>query len=265
MEPRPVKLAIFDLDDTLSDHRHSSVCGIKALQEHYPSLAARPLEGLTSLHLNLLNRWHGAILSGAETPESARPKRYREFFAASGMEPDDAELHRAIVWYQQGYSANRRAVPGAPEVLRELKRRGLVTAVLTNHHSAAEQRGKLEECGIAHLVDRLFVSVEVGHVKPDRLAFEKVLDALSCEPQRAVMVGDSLGTDIEGALAAGLRAVWLNRFHECVPDGLNAVVIDSFEPVENAVQVILAAGRAAAPADKQLGCSRSCCCPLEKR
>jgi phosphoserine phosphatase len=55
------------------------------------------------------------------------------------------------------------------------------------------------------------ISGDLGTGKPGREIFAHTLEVLGVTPDRAVMVGDSLERDVEGALAAGLRAVWLNR------------------------------------------------------
>jgi putative hydrolase of the HAD superfamily len=60
------------------------------------------------------------------------------------------------------------------------------------------------------------VSADVGVGKPDAAVFEHALSQLGVDGDDAVMVGDSLAKDVDGAIAAELRAVWLNR------DGLTA-------------------------------------------
>jgi len=238
----PIRLAIFDLDDTLSDHIHSCISGIMVLRERFPVLASRPLDELLSRHLSLINEWHLRILSGAETAESARPKQYREFFEAGGLTTVDTDdFDSAIACYDRGYTSGRRAVPGVADVLGGLRRRGIPVVVLTNHHSVPKQQSKLAECGLTHLIDRVFVSADIGHTKPDKAAFAAVLSSCASDAQSTVMVGDSLTTDIEGALAAGLHAVWLNRLRAPVPGGLRAQVIESFEPPERSIAAISSA------------------------
>jgi putative hydrolase of the HAD superfamily len=242
----PIRLAIFDLDDTLSDHLHSCTCGIEALREQFPVLTSWPLHELVAQHFALLDEWHRKILSGAETAESARRKRNRAFLEAGGLATADAAVFDvAVTCYERGYTNGRRAVPGAADVLRGLHLRGISIVVLSNHHCVPEQQGKLVECGLTHMVDRLFVSADIGHTKPDKAAFAAVLSRCACDAQCAVMVGDSLTTDIEGALSAGLHAVWLNRLRAPVPGGLRAQVLDSFEPPERSIATILGADRSA--------------------
>ncbi|MBD3243012.1 MAG: HAD-IA family hydrolase [Chitinivibrionales bacterium] len=239
----PIKAVVFDLDDTLSDHRYSSMQGVRALQQRYAPLAQYPLEQLAARHFALLNEWHLRILQGSETVETARPKRYRAFLQDFGVRVTDSDIPRAIEHYHAAYLAHRRAVPGVVAVIDELRRRQVPLAVLTNHHSLTEQRGKLDECGLSVLSEQLFVSADIGFTKPEPGAFVTVLDDLGCRPADAVMVGDSLHSDIEGALAAGMHAVWLNRDRTPRPEGLVAHVLETFEPWRRSVEVIVHADR----------------------
>lgn len=51
----------------------------------------------------------------------------------------------------------------------------------------------------------------LGVAKPDATVFQHALSQLGVDSDRAVMVGDSISKDVDGALAAGLGAVWVNR------------------------------------------------------
>ena len=83
-------------------------------------------------------------------------------------------------------------------------------ALVTNGASCW-QREKLAASGLADRFDVVVVSGELGTAKPDPVVYAHALSALGAEPGDAVMVGDSLRNDVDGPLAAGLRAVWLNR------------------------------------------------------
>jgi putative hydrolase of the HAD superfamily len=60
-------------------------------------------------------------------------------------------------------------------------------------------------------VDAGISSFHHGHTKPHASIFRAVLDLLGVEPAEAVMVGDTIADDIEGALAVGMRAILLDR------------------------------------------------------
>jgi len=83
-------------------------------------------------------------------------------------------------------------------------------ALVTNG-AACLQREKLAASGLSERFEAVIVSADVGVAKPDFAIFECALSDLGVRRDRAVMVGDSIAKDVDGALAAGLDAVWVNR------------------------------------------------------
>jgi putative hydrolase of the HAD superfamily len=69
----------------------------------------------------------------------------------------------------------------------------------------------LEPSGLIELVDDVVTSASVGAAKPDPAIFGRALELLGADARDAVHVGDSLDKDVEGARAAGIRAVLLAR------------------------------------------------------
>jgi putative hydrolase of the HAD superfamily len=92
-----------------------------------------------------------------------------------------------------------------------------VLALVTNGASCL-QREKFAASGLSDYFDVVVVSAEFGVGKPDPSIFRHALSRLGSNAERAVMVGDSLSRDVDGAIAAGLRAVWLNRLGSPRPD-----------------------------------------------
>jgi FMN phosphatase YigB (HAD superfamily) len=64
---------------------------------------------------------------------------------------------------------------------------------------------------LSGLVDGFCFSFEVGAVKPEAAFFGELCSRAGCTPARAVMAGDSVRSDVEGAKAFGMRAVHLAR------------------------------------------------------
>lgn len=96
-------------------------------------------------------------------------------------------------------------------------------ALVTNGASCL-QREKLAASGLGEYFDVTVVSAEFGVRKPDASIFRHALSQLGAESERAVMVGDSLSRDVDGALAAGLGAVWVNRSRRLRPTDRPALV-----------------------------------------
>lgn len=97
-----------------------------------------------------------------------------------------------------------------------------VLALVTNGASCL-QREKLSASGLGHYFAAVVVSAEFGVGKPDPAIFHHALAQLDCGHKHAVVVGDSLSRDVDGAVAAGLYAVWVNRGGRLRPDGPHEV------------------------------------------
>jgi putative hydrolase of the HAD superfamily len=83
-------------------------------------------------------------------------------------------------------------------------------ALLTNGATDL-QREKIICSGIEKYFKEVIISGEIGFGKPDKRIFQLALSRFGVSPEQAVMVGDSLQSDISGAKATGIKAVWLNR------------------------------------------------------
>jgi putative hydrolase of the HAD superfamily len=88
--------------------------------------------------------------------------------------------------------------------------RGLSLGLVTNGPSDL-QRGKIDALDLSRSISAIVISGEHGVAKPDPAIFRVALDALGVDPGDAWFVGDSLDTDVAGALSAGMVALWLNR------------------------------------------------------
>jgi putative hydrolase of the HAD superfamily len=98
----------------------------------------------------------------------------------------------------------------ARDVLSALRNRGLRLGIITNGPSRV-QRPKLASTRVLDLVDVALVSGEEECAKPDPVIFHRAAERLGVKPDQCVFVGDHPRIDIEGALGAGMDAVWVER------------------------------------------------------
>ena len=90
-----------------------------------------------------------------------------------------------------------------------LKRRGLTLGLISNMNRPGPEL--MESMGLAPHLDFAVTSLEVGAEKPHAPIFRAALAKAGVEPGEAVHVGDQLSSDVEGAQAAGIGAVLLDR------------------------------------------------------
>lgn len=99
--------------------------------------------------------------------------------------------------------------PEVPQMIDELKRHGLMVAVISNTEDG-RLIDSLEASGISNSFDLLIDSHLVGHRKPDPEIFRLALERLGLEASEAAYVGDSYAHDALAANAVGLRGVLLD-------------------------------------------------------
>ena len=102
-----------------------------------------------------------------------------------------------------------RVFPEVPGVLAALRGRGLRLAVVSNFDSRLPPL--LEALGIAPFFDAVVCSGAVGAAKPDGAIFAHALTALGVEAHEALHIGDSRVNDYDGARAAGIEALLVDR------------------------------------------------------
>ena len=99
--------------------------------------------------------------------------------------------------------------PDAVPALTQLRSRGLKLVCVSNWDCSLGE--VLERCGLAAHLDGAVSSAEAGARKPDPAIFEAALALAGCSADEAVHVGDTREEDVEGAEAAGIRALLLDR------------------------------------------------------
>lgn len=93
--------------------------------------------------------------------------------------------------------------------LTELKRRGIRLGVISNFDSRLDDL--LQALDVHQFFDSVHISTRAGAAKPDPMIFDTALAFHNIEAQHAWHIGDSVREDIEGAEAAGIKAILLDR------------------------------------------------------
>jgi putative hydrolase of the HAD superfamily len=139
------------------------------------------------------------------------------------------EMRRALELPELDHATARRMMlealefrpyPDVLPALGELRERGLTLVVASNWDCSLSDW--LEPSGITDLVDGVVTSAEVGAPKPHPRVFERALAIAGVVPSEALHVGDKVDNDVDGAAAAGVRAVLLQREGE-PPPGVEAI------------------------------------------
>lgn len=139
----------------------------------------------------------------------------RKFTADHGADPHDSLVEKYKTFVLSMVESFVVAVPGVRAMLRVLRERGYSVATLSNGWSPLQER-KAATIGFDGPV---LVSSAIGAQKPDARAFTALIEALGVPRSSAWYVGDDPRTDITGAVAAGIRTVWIDFEGTGYPQG----------------------------------------------
>ncbi|MEI6666921.1 MAG: HAD family hydrolase [Acidobacteriota bacterium] len=228
---------LFDLDDTLFDHWRGTREALEALQGVYPAFGCWSIEAFVARHSLWLERYHLDVLARRLTVDEARLKRFSQLLTEAGEAPALETAARVAADYREAYVAAWRTVPGVLELLEALHPHAPIGIISNN--VVGEQLEKIRVCGLEPYLDTIVISEEAGVAKPDPRIFSIALARIGCEAEEAVMVGDAWENDVVGARAAGIRAVWFNRFDAATPGASDVEQIRSFEPADEVVDLLL--------------------------
>jgi FMN hydrolase / 5-amino-6-(5-phospho-D-ribitylamino)uracil phosphatase len=200
----------FDLDETLWDFLPmmdgSLERTIAALERRRPEIAGR-------LTVELLHEERRLVAEEREgTYRELRLESFRRVLAAHDVHDPDLPGWMVEEWMAARPRAVRLHDDVEPE-LDALEAAGRVLGAITNGNFPFAQ---LE---VARRFAFIVHAEEVGELKPAPAAFRRAIELSGGDPARWVHVGDGLDTDIAGAQACGMRAVWINRAGIPLPDG----------------------------------------------
>lgn len=166
----------------------------RRFREIFPSMPAPVYRPRARVHNDRIDRAWWRLLV-ARVLEGLGPLSFADFF-----DEVYAVFAQPSAW---------EAYPEVAEVLLDLRRRGLRLAIVSNFD--ARLFPVCEGLGLAAAVDAIVIAADVGVAKPGVGIFHAALQRFGLQRAGALHVGDSLEEDVQGALAAGLRPVYLHR------------------------------------------------------
>jgi len=212
----PVEAVLFDYGLTLMTYSRP----VEALHRAYSRIAGLVGGGWDADAL--LDAVHDRVDARVAAHEAAGSLEeiditaaHREAYAELGIALDPPVLDRAMQAEQEAWWEGIHVAPDASPTLRTLRAAGFRLGICSNApYRPASMREQLAHVGLLPLVDAAVFSGEVGWRKPSPRIFAAALRALGAEPGATVHVGDRLREDVDGAHAAGMRAVRLREHHD---------------------------------------------------
>ncbi|MBQ1235810.1 MAG: YjjG family noncanonical pyrimidine nucleotidase [Oscillospiraceae bacterium] len=205
-------VVLLDLDDTILDF---GIAEHEALKKTMGDLQLDNSEAVLKRYSEI-NKMHWEML---ERGEITRPQvllgRFEMLLKELGKEDEDSVLAAKLRDnYEYNLSQGHWFMPGAEQMLEDLD--GKYRLFLCSNGTPVVQEGRLKSSGIGHYFEKVFISEQIGYNKPAKEYFDRCFEEIpELELSRCIIIGDSLSSDIQGGINAGIRSCWYNpRFAE---------------------------------------------------
>ena len=198
-----IKTILFDLDDTILDFKKAEAI---ALSGTLRELNIAPSEERIALYSDINAAQWRRLEAGELTRTEVLTTRFRIFFDAIGEQrlPEQAQA-----LYEARLSQGHYFIDGAIKTLETLSS-GYALYLVSNGNLRV-QEGRLRSAAISHFFRDIFISEQIGADKPSPLFFDRCFARIDgFERSAAIIVGDSLTSDIRGGLEAGIHTCWFN-------------------------------------------------------
>jgi putative hydrolase of the HAD superfamily len=214
-----IKAITFDLWNTLLEDKHFTAPRLQATTEALNDFGiSRTPEEIREAYRSAARAYR------REWEEDHRhmtiDRRIRLMFQEIHVEPEEGFIRDVINRFEGCFLENPPALKaGVEETLNALTGRyrlGIISD--TGITPGTLIREYLGQRGLLHQFVSFVFSDETGYCKPHPIQFEKALRELEVEPYEAIHVGDLKRTDVAGAQAIGMKAVWVQTDEKTAPD-----------------------------------------------
>lgn len=197
---------LFDVDNTILNFDMAEEAALSTILSTYgPTLDQ---ERLHATYQKINRSMWRAFERGEMTREQLLETRFFETFYIYDITVDGLALASE---YQALLAEGHEQVAGAKEVLEAL--RDIPKYIVTNGIASTQHR-RLTDSGFAKYFEAIYVSEELGYHKPQREFFDIVFnESREIIPETTLIIGDSLTSDIQGGIVAGIDTCWFNFHH----------------------------------------------------
>lgn len=197
-----MEFLFLDLDDTILDFHKAERL---AISRTFRSFGLEPTEQVLERY-HVINRLHWERLERGElTRDQVLTGRFQMLFEELGIPAQPQAIAKG---YEHNLGLGHYFLPGAKEALDTL--RGKYRLFLASNGTASVQHSRLTSAGLYPYFEEVFVSQALGANKPSRAFFDACAARIpGYDPRKALMVGDSLTSDILGGINAGMKTCWV--------------------------------------------------------
>jgi 2-haloacid dehalogenase len=202
-----MKFLFFDLDDTLLDFHKAEAW---ALRQALSQAGIVPTDAIVARYSEINQSQWELLEEKKLTREQVLIRRFQLLFQELGVHASCEETQHC---YENMLAKGHDFMPGAPELLETLN--GNYQLYLVSNGTAMVQDCRLRDSGIEKYFQGIFISERIGVDKPQKEFFDRSFAMIpDFDPSQAMIIGDSLTSDIRGGNNAGIQTCWYNPKHK---------------------------------------------------
>ena len=203
------KYLLWDIDGTILNFEKAEKRAIRTLFEKFN--LGECTDEMLACYIQINKKYWKLLECGEMEKERILVERFVEFFEKEGIRTDVASKFNKA--YQLALGDTIAFNDDALEIIKAQKKNYQI--IIVTNGTAIAQKKKLERSGLDKIADNIFISEEVGYEKPNIHFFERVKAKAGIDDvSRAVIIGDSLTSDIQGGVNAGIDTCWYNPKEE---------------------------------------------------
>ena len=208
-----IKNVLLDMDNTILDFDAAERSALIKTLEH---MGLSPDDAMLQRYSEInLSQWK-LLEKGELTIPELKIRRYKLFFDEYGV---NCSAEDAAKYYEGQLGMGWFFMDGAKELLEALY--GKYRLYIVSNGLTAVQSRRIQHTGIDKYMEGIFLSQEVGAVKPKKEFFDYCFARIDgFVKEETVIVGDSLSSDIKGGKNAGIKTIWFNALGEKAPEEL---------------------------------------------
>ena len=196
------KALLLDADDTLLDFQANERESVKKV---FQKLGLSADDSVLAQYSAINRELWLAHERGEITKQMIWNQRFLRLFKALNCRADGLEAERL---YRVALGEGAQVIPGAVELCQKLS--GAYGLYIVTNGTAQTQYSRIHNSGLDRWVSGVFISEEIGAPKPAKKYFDAVFAAIPFSRQETLIVGDSLTSDIQGGVNAGIDTCWYN-------------------------------------------------------
>lgn len=209
----------FDLDHTLWDFEKNSALAFETVFELH-KIAIEKID-FHAIYSKINREYWERYRKDQITQQELRYGRLRDTFDLLDFSISDELIEVISVEYIQYLPKFNHLLEGAFEILEYLKPKYHLH-IITNGF-AEIQENKLDNSYISHYFNTVTNSEMAGVKKPNPIIFDHALQLAKAKKENSIMIGDCLEADVQGALDAGLDAIFFNEHKVDVTETIKQV------------------------------------------